>query len=354
MTESAAGLPAVAAALGADPDALGALGDRLGEALAAGIQGVLATEVTVACDALALTEANAIAEQVASDHIAFALRYTPAGAPPVPLVAIMPTADLGTLFMIDTTPEQLAHAEFAARQVDLVATGVHELLDIGATLLFTDALAGADMTLEEARLQGGAGALALLGGQPVLHLELSLGLSSGAGVRITVTLPAMLAAAIAGAPATTVKEPTARTEDPAGSDHEAENFDAEDFDAVEDAPARISQFRGPAHDAEVHPVRFPPLDAGPPAGAPQSLDLIMDVMLRVTVELGRSRMTVEDVLNLGTGAVVELDKLAGEPVDILANDRPIARGEVVVVDENFGVRVTEILSPRSRVQALAR
>lgn len=350
MTESAAGLPAVAAALGADPDALGALGDRLGEALAAGIQGVLATEVTVACDALVLTDANAVAEQAApADHIAFALRYMPAGVPPVPLVAIMPTADLGTLFMIDTAPEQLADAEFAARQVDLVATGVRELLDIGATLLFTDALAGTDIALEAAQLQGGAEALALLGGQPVLRLELSLGLSNGAGVRLTVTLPAMLAAAIAGAPDTTVEEPAPRTEDRAAIDH-----DAEDIDAFEDPPSRISQFRGPAHDAEVHPVRFPALDAGALTGAPQSLDLIMDVMLRVTVELGRSRMTVEEVLNLGTGAVVELDKLAGEPVDILANDRPIARGEVVVVDENFGVRVTEILSPRSRVQAIAR
>ncbi len=78
----------------------------------------------------------------------------------------------------------------------------------------------------------------------------------------------------------------------------------------------------------------------------------MDVSMRVTVELGRSTMTVEDVLALGPGSVIELNKLAGEPVDILVNEQLIARGEVVVVDENFGVRVTEIVSPRSRASAM--
>jgi flagellar motor switch protein FliN/FliY len=72
------------------------------------------------------------------------------------------------------------------------------------------------------------------------------------------------------------------------------------------------------------------------------------------VELGRSSLTVEEILELGPGSVVELNKLAGEPVDILVNDRLIARGEVVVVDENFGVRITEIISPRQRVNAIGR
>ncbi|MER3420944.1 MAG: flagellar motor switch protein FliN, partial [Chloroflexota bacterium] len=76
------------------------------------------------------------------------------------------------------------------------------------------------------------------------------------------------------------------------------------------------------------------------------------VTLQVRVELGSTRMTVEEVLNLAPGSVVELDRLAGEPVDIVVNDRLIARGEVVVVEENFGVRVTEIVSPRHRAMAL--
>jgi len=76
------------------------------------------------------------------------------------------------------------------------------------------------------------------------------------------------------------------------------------------------------------------------------------VPLQVTVELGRARRLVRDILSLGVGSIVELDKLAGEPVDVLVNGKLIARGEVVVVDENFGVRITEIVSRAERVRRL--
>ena len=82
------------------------------------------------------------------------------------------------------------------------------------------------------------------------------------------------------------------------------------------------------------------------------LDLILDVPLKVTVELGRTRMQIRDVLDLGKGSVVELDKLAGEPVDMLVNGKLIAKGEVVVIDENFGIRVTDIVSPIERFNNL--
>lgn len=83
-----------------------------------------------------------------------------------------------------------------------------------------------------------------------------------------------------------------------------------------------------------------------------SIDLLLDVHLQISVELGRATMSIRDVLNLGAGSVVELDKMAGEPVDIMANDRLIARGEVVVVDENFGVRVTDIVTVEKRLNSL--
>ena len=75
-----------------------------------------------------------------------------------------------------------------------------------------------------------------------------------------------------------------------------------------------------------------------------SIDLLRDVELNVKIELGRSRMLVEDVLKLGEGSVVELDKLAGDPVDVFVNDRLIARGEVLVLNDNFCVRVNEIVA----------
>lgn len=79
-----------------------------------------------------------------------------------------------------------------------------------------------------------------------------------------------------------------------------------------------------------------------------SIDLFMDVMLKVTVELGRTRMTLQQVLDLQNGSVIELDRLAGDPVDVFVNDLLIARGEVVVVDDKFGVRITEVISPENR------
>lgn len=103
----------------------------------------------------------------------------------------------------------------------------------------------------------------------------------------------------------------------------------------------------------VQSVQYPNLVGGTAPGTEQgNIGLIMDVNMEMTVELGRTKKQVKDILGMGEGTIIELDKLAGEPVDILVNHKPIAKGEVVVIDENFGVRVTEILSPAERVSDL--
>lgn len=83
-----------------------------------------------------------------------------------------------------------------------------------------------------------------------------------------------------------------------------------------------------------------------------SLDFILDIPLKVTVELGRTKMSVRDILQLAQGSVVELAKFAGEPLEVLVNDRLVARGEVVTVNEKFGIRLTDILSPMERIEQL--
>ena len=91
----------------------------------------------------------------------------------------------------------------------------------------------------------------------------------------------------------------------------------------------------------------------PKAVAPaKDLDFILDIPLDVTVEIGRTRMLINDLLQIGQGSVIELNRLAGEPLDILVNNKLIARGEVVVVSEKFGVRITDIVSPLERVKRL--
>ena len=88
------------------------------------------------------------------------------------------------------------------------------------------------------------------------------------------------------------------------------------------------------------------------ADEPRRLDLLMDVPLDLSGELGRARMTIQDLLGLGPGSVIELDKIAGEALDILVNDRLVARGEAVVVNDKFGVRITDIVSQSERIARL--
>ena len=99
----------------------------------------------------------------------------------------------------------------------------------------------------------------------------------------------------------------------------------------------------------VQSVQYPNLQGNMGTGEQGNIGLIMDVFMEMTVELGRTKKQIREILGMGEGTIIELDKLAGEPVDILVNHKPIAKGEVVVIDENFGVRVTEILSPMERV-----
>ncbi|MDZ5711730.1 flagellar motor switch phosphatase FliY [Jeotgalibacillus haloalkalitolerans] len=106
--------------------------------------------------------------------------------------------------------------------------------------------------------------------------------------------------------------------------------------AVDVQPAQFSQFESP----------------GLSAGESRNLNLLLDIPLQVTVELGRTKRSVQEILELTSGSIIELDKLAGEPVDILVNNRLIAKGEVVVIEENFGVRLTDIISKSDRLNKL--
>ena len=102
----------------------------------------------------------------------------------------------------------------------------------------------------------------------------------------------------------------------------------------------------------VKSVSFQQLDQSDENIDKGNIDRLMDVGLNLSVELGRKDMQIKEILNLGPGKIIELDKLAGEPVDLLVNGRLLAKGEVVVVDENFGVRITELIDPVDRIKML--
>ena len=104
--------------------------------------------------------------------------------------------------------------------------------------------------------------------------------------------------------------------------------------------------------AAARPADFPVLEQSALTGGPNAVDFILDIPLQLSVRIGSTRMLIRDLLQLGQGSVIELDKLAGEPMEVLVNGKLVARGEAVVVNEKLGVRLTDVISPAERVRHL--
>ena len=134
-----------------------------------------------------------------------------------------------------------------------------------------------------------------------------------------------------------------------GEEEELEEIQDMQFDSKDENTKNMQTASSP----NIQPVQFSSFDETAATNAePNNMKTLMDIPLKVTVELGRTKRTVKEILGVSQGSIIELDKLAGEPVDILVNDKLIAVGEVVVIDENFGVRVTDILSAQERISKL--
>ncbi|MHB8165231.1 MAG: flagellar motor switch protein FliN [Sulfuricella sp.] len=118
--------------------------------------------------------------------------------------------------------------------------------------------------------------------------------------------------------------------------------------ATQDAAAMFSGSNPPVAKAQFDQLS----PSGIPAGAPNNIDMILDIPVNLTVELGRTKLAIRSLLQLAQGSVVELDGLAGEPMDVLVNGCLIAQGEVVVVNDKFGIRLTDIISPTERIRRL--
>ncbi len=134
--------------------------------------------------------------------------------------------------------------------------------------------------------------------------------------------------------------------------------DEENTEAAEDpwADALNEQAESEAADADVEAAStagFDELtDSSTPGGTDVNLDVVLDIPVNLSMEIGRTKISIRNLLQLNQGSVVELERLAGEPMDVLVNGTLIARGEVVVVNEKFGIRLTDIISPSERVKKL--
>ena len=123
----------------------------------------------------------------------------------------------------------------------------------------------------------------------------------------------------------------------------AEETTNEDLDTLDDTEEEAEDTEGEEDEVQTGAIA---------EKGEKGLDFILDIPLTVAVELGRSKMLIKDLLQLGQGSVIELTKLVGEPLEVLVNQKLVARGEVVVVNEKFGVRLTDIVTPMERVQSL--
>ena len=116
----------------------------------------------------------------------------------------------------------------------------------------------------------------------------------------------------------------------------------------------VEENENPEMKEEQEEIMDPDAEEGSGESAERELDFILDIPLELSVELGKTKMLVNDLLQLGQGSIIELNKLAGEPLEVYINRKLIARGEVVVINEKFGIRVTEIISPMERVEKLKK
>ncbi|MCJ7507511.1 MAG: flagellar motor switch protein FliN [candidate division Zixibacteria bacterium] len=126
----------------------------------------------------------------------------------------------------------------------------------------------------------------------------------------------------------------------------------EEPDEPSESDAPKESYEPPLEPKEVKTAEFQQLAKGEKLGEKQNIQMVLDVTLPISIELGRTAMSIGEILELGPGSVVELEKLAGEPVDVLVNEKVVARGEVVVVDENFGVRITQLVSKSDLIKNL--
>ncbi len=373
-TGPAPGIPTeLTQAVGAGAERLIPFARQAGDLLTVALEGVVSLTAGVQDLSVSLTDYQTLEREFGErDHIAFELRVAISDTDAHLMAVLVPLEDVGTLFTIDTSAEPMADAEFARAQIETVSAGVRELLDLISLTLFAGGLAGAEVTLSDARrgqIEMTMGMLAdVAQGVAPARVDFALALPDESLAPVVLAVPVTLlsriagllgdgeaSAADAGQPATAAFEaPGFALGDDAANVTPLHTGDSDGVPVAGSVAGAADEGEGLA-EVPVHPVRFPPLDEASSAGGDRrALDVLMDVSMRVSVELGRSTMLVEEILALAPGSVVELNKLAGEAVDILVNARLIARGEVVVVDENFGVRVTELVSPRNRAETAGR
>lgn len=344
----------------AQADTLDATGKSVWSTTAAKLAAVLSETVEVSALNARLVMADELTAEFAAPHLIAPLEVTTEAEQSATAYLVLPTA-LAALVLNSQADDPTDEEQ---QTIVVASTVLGQLIQQVNSRVFAESTSGLVLMADDMAANSMPRLLESLD-EPMLALTATL--DGGHPLPFTFLLPGTFLDIVAGAMAGHVSAPA---DTPPSSSALPFTLTADDLDLAElledepvaEAPelATVGQHAGgesahrsiAAGQREPTPIstasaaqraRFAPLSEPPPPANRSSIDLLAGLQMNVTVELGRTELTVADVLALGPGSVVELDRLAGEPVDILVNDRLIARGEVVVVDENFGVRVVEVV-----------
>lgn len=318
------------------------------------LAGVASQPVTVALDGRRLVSASEVAQS--AKNVLVELQFERPAEVHHGIVVLAGAATLAPLFALAPSEDEseVLAAEALLSLGDIVSTFLDTLVGELAWLQPTPRAWLANLEPIVADTGSGIELPPLVSdGSPLSLLEITLATGDGAQCAIELVVSEKTEQILLGLDDGAGMAPQALAAAPppeAPLDAAPRNAPTPSGDAPAVAPAAQMQPAAPPAPP-VQAAQFKPLGIEQTVGHGNSIDLIRDVPLHISVELGRASLTVREILALGAGSVVELDRLAGEPVDVLVNDRLIARGEVVIVDESFGVRVTEILREGARKAA---
>ncbi len=324
--EGQAGQAGAAAGRDLSPLERESVADMMLQALQSGVQGlgmILSRNVRLGTPYAEMRSQDDIRKEFGQNYVIFS--QTLSGAMSGTMAMFIPAADAVRLSGIVMGNEDMSGAAPDSAQLASVKDAIGPMLYSVATQLSVKL--GSPLTPGPVDVRTLAGANFPLNDAPsYLRIQFPFNVEGGVDSRLTLVVPQALATELARA---------------------GQRGGGMGSQGAPGTQAAIGPLPG---QTGVKEVAFPQLSMSGSGPVHPNMNLLMDVQMSLTVELGRTKMYIKEILGLGEGSIIELDKLAGEPVDLLVNGKLIAKGEVVVIDENFGVRVTDIVSPIDRLK----
>ncbi|MEK3808925.1 flagellar motor switch phosphatase FliY [Bacillus sp. FSL H8-0547] len=329
-----------------EQDTIGEIGNISFGSSATALSTLLQQKVDITTPTVSVIQRQKLADEFPHPYVAIEVNYTEGFTGSNLLVIKQSDAAIIADLMIGGNGE-ITDTELNDIMISAVQEAMNQMMGSAATSMSTIFNKKVDISppsIELLDLKGGEGTEALPQDDPFLKVAFRIKVGTLIDSEIMQLLPLHFAKGLVDE-LMNPPEPAAAIETMPNTAYQQQ--------APPQKPVQEEQIQYKPSPVEVKPAEFSSFDgAAAPKNDMKNLDMLLDIPLKVTVELGRTKRSVKEILELSAGSIIELDKLAGEPVDILINNKIVAQGEVVVIEENFGVRVTDILSQSERLHRL--